>query len=140
MGVHRNPVRLLTITTLYPNAVRPRHGIFVANRLHRLCATGRVEASVVAPVPWFPGWYRDEAPVPLEEVLGGIEVRHPRFLNVPGVGMRLQPKLLADTILRDLDRSGWLRRGFDVVDAHYFYPDAVAAGRVADVLGLPLVA
>ena len=135
-----HPVRLLTITTLYPSLARPRHGIFVSNRLRRLCATGRVEASVIAPVPWFPGWYRQEAQAAASESVDGIEVRHPRFLNIPRVGLRLQPRLIAAAVLRDLEASGWRRRSFDLIDAHYLYPDAVAAAHVARALGLPLVA
>jgi teichuronic acid biosynthesis glycosyltransferase TuaC len=137
--LRRRPVRLLTLTTLFPNAQRPRHGVFVANRLRHLCATGRVEASVIAAVPWFPGAYRDDAGVPAVENLAGLPVRHPRYLQVPGVGMRLQPDALARALLRTLrdDTRDGVR--YDVVDAHYFYPDGVAAARVARVLGLPLV-
>lgn len=134
-----DPVRLLTLTTLFPSGARPRHGIFVANRLRRICATRRATTRVIAAVPWFPLWYRDEALVLEEETIDALPVRHPRFLNVPAVGMRLQPRLLAEGILRDLTKSGWARERFDVVDAHYFYPDAVAARQVADALDLPLV-
>lgn len=139
MTAPRDPVRLLTLTTLFPSSVRPRHGIFVANRLRRLCATGRVSARVIAAVPSFPGWYRDDVRVPEAETIDGLAVRHPRYLNIPRVGMRLQPRLLASALLRDLERSGWRHDGFDVVDAHYFYPDGVAAAAVADALDLPLV-
>jgi glycosyltransferase involved in cell wall biosynthesis len=135
----RRPIRLLTLTTLFPNAVRPRHGIFVANRLRRLCDTGEAEAHVIAPIPWFPGAYRDAAAVPGAEAVDGFDVLHPRYLNVPGIGMRMQPALLARAVLRALRRGPWDASRFDVVDAHYFYPDGIAAAKVADVLGLPLV-
>jgi teichuronic acid biosynthesis glycosyltransferase TuaC len=132
------PVRLLTMTTLFPNGGQPRHGIFVANRLRRLCDTGRVEATVVAAVPWFPCVYRDRAGIPETESIAGFNVRHPRYLNIPGVGMRIQPDTLARALLDEL-RHGMSSTQFDAVDAHYFYPDGVAAVRVADALGLPLV-
>ncbi|HEX7325067.1 MAG TPA: hypothetical protein VF292_06910, partial [Rhodanobacteraceae bacterium] len=45
------PVRLLVFTSLYPNSEQPRHGIFVEQRLRHLAATGKVSATVVAPVP-----------------------------------------------------------------------------------------
>lgn len=48
------PLRLLTFSTLYPNAAQPNHGIFVENRLRHLVASGAVTSTVVAPVPWFP--------------------------------------------------------------------------------------
>ena len=135
----RGPVRLLTLTTLFPNSRRPRHGIFIANRLRHLCGTGRVEASVIAAVPWFPGAYHDDAGVPPAETLAGQAIRHPRYLQLPGVGMRLQPDALARALLRTLRDDARDGAAYDVVDAHYFYPDGVAAAQVARELGLPLV-
>ncbi len=136
---HGRAVRLLTLTTLFPNAARPRHGIFVANRLQRMCATGRVEATVIAAIPRFPGWYREERDVPAHERIAGLEVHHPRYWQWPRVGMRRQPRALAHAILAQLKRPELAGRTFDVVDAHYFYPDGVAAAIVAHALHLPLV-
>jgi len=62
--VSRSAVRLLTLSMLFPNARNPRHGIFVANRLRRICDTGRVDATVIAALPRFPGRYREFADVP----------------------------------------------------------------------------
>ena len=134
-----HPVRLLTLTTLFPNGRNARHGIFVANRLRRLCDTGRVTATVVAAIPRFPGAYRDRASIAATETISGLEVHHPRFLNVPRVGMRIQPVLLARALIDELRRIGADANRFDVIDAHYFYPDGVAAARIADALDLPLV-
>jgi glycosyltransferase involved in cell wall biosynthesis len=133
------PVRLLTLTTLFPNAVQPRHGIFIANRLRRLCDTGDVTSTVIAAVPHFPGAYRAQAGAPASEEILGLRVHHPRYANVPAIGMRLQPRLLAASILAEIRRRGLDAASFDVVDAHYFYPDGVAAARVAHELGKPLV-
>ncbi len=133
------PVRLLTLTTLFPNAAQPRHGIFIANRLRRICDTGRVTSTVIAAVPWFPTAYRAEAHAPPTEKVAGLEVFHPRYLQIPGVGMRVQPDSLARAILRELRRRKLDAESFDVVDAHYFYPDGVAAARVARTLRRPLV-
>jgi teichuronic acid biosynthesis glycosyltransferase TuaC len=60
-------------------------------------------------------------------------------VQVPGVGMRIQPDSLARALL-DALRGGDIDPGqFDAIDAHYFYPDGVAAARVAKELDLPLV-
>jgi glycosyltransferase involved in cell wall biosynthesis len=130
---------LLTLATLFPNARQPRHGIFIANRLAKMRDTGRIDATVVAAVPWFPGAYREWAAVPRSETILGMPVRHPRYLNVPAMGMRRQPDALARALLEDLRRAGLHADRFDAIDAHYFYPDGVAAARVARALGLPLV-
>jgi len=47
-------IRIVTFSTLYPSEARPRHGIFVEERLRQLMGLQPVEATVVAPVPWMP--------------------------------------------------------------------------------------
>lgn len=127
------PLRLLTFTTLFPNQAQPQHGVFVENRLRHLLASGAVEARVIAPCPWFPSahprfkaWGRF-ARVPRHETRHGIEIAHPRFVVVPRIGMMAQPFSLylgALPAVRALLTSGY---EFDAIDAHYFYPDGVAA-------------
>ncbi|MFC7335304.1 glycosyltransferase [Rhodocista pekingensis] len=138
------PIRLLTFSSLYPNREQPGFGVFVENRLRQLCATGEVQATVVAPVPWFPlasprfGRYGALARVPAREFRHGIEVLHPRFPALPKVGTALSPGLMAAALLpflRGLIRQG---RHFDLIDAHYFYPDGVAAVLLGRALGLPV--
>lgn len=136
-------MRALVFSTLYPNAVRPDHGIFVETRLRHLLAAGNVEAKVLAPVPWFPstdprwGDWADWARVAPREVRHGIEIRHPRYAMLPRVGMWMQPFALAAAGLRAA--AAWRRDGFafDLIDAHFFYPDGVAAALVARSLGVP---
>ena len=137
-------VRLLTFSTLYPNAARPGHGIFVENRLRHLLQSGEVSSRVLAPVPWFPfggglfGSYADFAKAPAKEIRHGIEIDHPRFPVIPKVGMTLAPLLLYTAARRALGRA--LREGhrFDLIDAHYFYPDGVAAVLLGRAFGLPV--
>jgi len=137
-------MRVLTFSTLYPNAARPAHGIFVETRLRQLVASGQVESTVVAPVPWFPfthpsfGAYAAQARTPRAETRNGIEVLHPRFPVLPKIGMTLAPLFLYRAVLPLVER---LRRtrGFDLIDAHYFYPDGVAAAMLARRLGVPAV-
>lgn len=123
----------------------PRHGIFVENRLRHLLANSDVVSKVVAPVPWFPfkaavfGEYARFARVPSEEVRHDIEITHPRYLLLPKIGMNLTPGFMANALIRSL--RGMIDQGydFDLIDAHYFYPDGVAAARAARRLGKPLV-
>ncbi len=138
-------IRILTFSTLYPNAAQPQHGIFVETRLRKLLESGKVEAKVVAPCPWFPAWakfassYAHYADIPQRETRMGIDIVHPRYLVVPKIGMTLSPFTLAATAtraLRQAQRDGF---DFDLIDAHYFYPDGVAAAIVAERLGKPFV-
>jgi glycosyltransferase involved in cell wall biosynthesis len=138
-------LRVLTFTTLYPSSARPRHGIFVETRLAHVGRCTGMQFEVVAPVPWFPfgsrrfGRYGAFARTPRDEVRNGVRVRYPRYLTLPGVGMYTQPFALAAASLgsvRDAIREGF---DFDLIDAHYLYPDAVAASLLASRFGKPLV-
>jgi teichuronic acid biosynthesis glycosyltransferase TuaC len=129
--------RILLFSTLFPSSVRPGHGIFVAARLHQLLATEAVEVKVVAPVPWFPfrhdrfGEYARMARTPAHETKDGVEAWYPRYLLPPKVGMTIAPLALAlgaAPTLRRLIRHGF---DFDTIDAHYYYPDGVAAALLA---------
>ncbi len=138
-------IRLLTFSSLYPNAAQPRRGVFVEERLRHLTATGAVSATVVAPVPWFPfrhprfGAYATYAKVPRREERYGIQILHPRYPVIPKVGMSIAPLLMYRAllpVLRKLRASG---TDFDLIDAQYFYPDGVAAARLGAALGKPVV-
>ncbi len=139
------PYRILSLTTLFPHAGAPSHGIFVETRLRHLVATGRARASVVAPVPWVPAGlaglprYRDHAGAPPLEQRFGLPVAHPRYAVLPKVGMTLAPVALARAFRRGMAQLGLTAADVDVVDAHYFYPDGVAAALVARSLGKPLL-
>lgn len=138
-------MRLLTFSTLYPDAARPRHGIFVENRLRQLLADGDVSSKVIAPVPWFPftqerfGEYAVYAQVPHQEIRHGISVFHPRYPLIPKIGMTLTPFLLAMAAKPALKRMIKQGDDFDLIDAHYFYPDGVAAVMLGRALQKPVV-
>jgi hypothetical protein len=137
-------MKVLTFSTLYPNAARPAHGIFVETRLRQLIATGQVESKVLAPVPWFPlrhaafGEYALHARAPSQEHRHGIEVIHPRYPLIPKIGMTLAPMLLAQAV-KPAIRSLLERFEFDAIDAHYLYPDGVAAAILGKQFGKPVV-
>jgi glycosyltransferase involved in cell wall biosynthesis len=137
-------VKILTFTTLYPNAVTPHHGVFVENRLRHLIASGGVAARVVAPVPWFPfdpslfGGYSRFAKVPAREERFGIPVIHPRYPVIPKVGMTAAPFLMyiaMRPVFRKTIEGGY---DFDLIDAHYFYPDGIAAVMLGEHFGKPV--
>jgi len=136
--------RILTFSSLYPNEAQPVNGIFVETRLRHLVESGAIDARVVAPVPWFPshhpafGTWSAGSAAPRHEIRHGLTIEHPRFPTLPKIGMSIAPLLLyaacRATVLR-LARC-W---DFDLIDAHYFYPDGVAAALLARELGKPLV-
>lgn len=138
-------IRTLLFSTLYPSSVRPGHGIFVETRLRELLKIGGIETKVVAPVPWFPfagerfGEYGKFAKTPSFEHRNGIDIFHPRYFLPPKIGMNIAPYTLAQgaiPTIRKLIHDGF---DFDLIDAHYYYPDGIAAGMIAHWLGKPFV-
>ncbi len=140
------PLRALVFTSLYPSVARPRHGIFVETRLLQLMREFPVDPRVIAPVLWFPfasprfGAYARFAATPRQAVRDqGVHVTHPRYLMLPKVGVSFQPGSMARAAIADIEdlrRAGWKP---DLIDAHYLYPDGVAAAMLAARLRVPLV-
>lgn len=137
-------LNILTFSTLFPNPEQLRHGIFVETRLRHLCHDYPVKAEVIAPIPWFPsanerfGLYARYRRAPREQDRDGLRVSHPRYAVIPKVSWQIAPALLYAGA-----RATALRRhqqqGFDLIDAHYFYPDGVAAILLGRALGVPVV-
>lgn len=134
--------RLLVFTTVFPHAGQPGLGLFIRERMFRV---GQVlPLVVVAPVPWFPlqGLVRRwrphfRPPAPYYESHEGFEIYHPRFLSVPGGFKSLDGLLLAISSLLPL----WqLKKRFDfqVIDAHFAYPDGYAAALLGRWLKAPV--
>ncbi len=139
------PIRLLTFSTLFPHEARPNQGIFVENRLRHLLASGEATTTVLAPVPWFPsrsarfGDWALNARAPAVETRHGFEIRHPRFPVIPKIGMSAAPWLLYRAMVPQIARLLAEGHRFDAIDAHYFYPDGVAAAWLGRRFGLPVV-
>ena len=138
-------MKILTFSSLFPNSVKPNHGIFVETRLRHLVSSGAVESRVVAPVPWFPfagkrfGAYGDFARVPAAETRFGLDVRHPRYAAIPKIGMNAAPMLMARAARSEIGRLLDEGYDFDLIDAHYFYPDGVAAVKLGQYFNKPVV-
>ena len=135
-------MRVLVFSSLFPNEAQPGKGLFVQARLRQLLAYSDISATVVAPVPWFPfrsdrfGKYGEFARVPSEETQYGIQVLHPRYPVIPKIGMSIAPRLMARALLPTIRRLH-TTKPFDLIDAHYVYPDGVAATLIARELALP---
>jgi teichuronic acid biosynthesis glycosyltransferase TuaC len=133
-------VRLLLVSTVFPNAAQPHHGVFVRERMCGL--PPEVEVTVVAPVPWFPfvsGLRPGFRPrVPREEVQDGVRVLHPRFLSIPAIGKCLDGLFLFLSALPTVRRLSQDTR-FDAIDAHFIYPEGVAAALLGRVFRVPVL-
>jgi teichuronic acid biosynthesis glycosyltransferase TuaC len=121
-------VKILVVTSVFPNVKQPTLGVFVRERMFKVAE--HCEVKVVAPVPWFPfiryvkKGYRPL--VPYREIQDGIEVLHPRFFNFPGIFKCFDGIFF---FLSSLVTVLKLKRcfNFDVIDAHFAYPDGIGA-------------
>ena len=135
-------MRVLYLSRNFPNPLLPRLGLW-ADRLMRACMPP-CQFKVISPIPYgppLPGFveytrFRALAPSRWDE---GVEVFHPRFLTAPGQWLHGVEDLsqyfavvrVADRIRRDFP--------FDLIHAHFTYPDGVVAARLAERYGVPLL-
>lgn len=138
-------MNILTFSSLYPNDINPSHGIFVERRLRKLVAHTDTDATVVAPVPWFPfkarifGRYADFAATPARAKRYGIDIRYPRYRQLPKIGMLAAPRSMAKATVKTVEEIISTAGPVDVIDAHYFFPDGVAASQLAERFGIPFM-
>jgi glycosyltransferase involved in cell wall biosynthesis len=134
--------RLLVLSGLFPSDVQPLAGLFIRERMFRLGR--RLPITVVAPQPWFPlqgvirafkPGYRPQAAA--HERQGEIEVFRPRFASLPGIGRRLDGAAMAVGCFPAVRRLRGTP-GFDIIDAHFAYPDGYAATRLGKWLNVPV--
>jgi glycosyltransferase involved in cell wall biosynthesis len=134
--------RLLVYTTLFPHPGQPNAGVFIRERMFRVGQ--HLPLVVVAPVPWFPfqsllrRWkphFRPDAPRFGEQ--SGFKVYHPRFFSIPGLLKSLDGLFMAlgsYLTLRKLSKEFQ----FNIIDAHFAYPDGYAAVLLGRWLKIPV--
>lgn len=136
------PLRVLSLSTLYPNDHTPNFGVFVERQMQAVAARGDVQLTVLNPIglPPFPlslhPRYRALRGVTAVEQRGGVPVLRPRFTLLPGIGGRFNAGAIARAVL-PLARQLHADAPFDLVDAQFFYPDGPAAVRIGQALDLP---
>jgi teichuronic acid biosynthesis glycosyltransferase TuaC len=134
-------LRVLIYTTLFPNSVQPLHGNFILERMRHLLPF--VSMTVTAPVPYFPAinlnrrWF-EFAATPHAERFAGFDIDHPRYVVIPRVGMITHAfSMFIGSLLRVWSRCRAAE--YDLIDAHYVYPDGLAAVMIGALLKKPVV-
>ena len=136
-------LRVLTLASLFPHALKPTLGVFVERQTLGLAGRDDVELEVVSPVGR-PVWplslhphYARLAALPEREDWKGVTVYRPRFRVWPRIGAAGAARRLAEALVPVLTE---IRRRFpfDVIDAEFFWPDGPAAVRLGAALGVPV--
>ena len=100
------------------------------------------EVKVVAPVPYFPelkvNWRWRFSQVARMEIRDGLEVCHPRYIMMPKLGMTLYGVMMFLSVLATVKRIQ-KKFDFDIIDAHWVYPDGLAAVLLGRFFKKPVV-
>lgn len=135
-------LRVLVLTWNYPTPAAPQRGLWA----QRMCdaAAQTADVTVIVPTPWVPPLVPVPAlsrfrRVPARDRRGAVDVHFPR---VPGsieylthdrdAGLALS-RVLA--VARRLHEAA----PFDVIHAHFIYPDGVVASHIGRELGVPVM-
>jgi teichuronic acid biosynthesis glycosyltransferase TuaC len=130
-------MRILSLSTVFPNPSEPGLGLFVRARLQQMAAGA--ELRVVAPVPvidYGAGWrWIGSRKLPDKRFEGDLLVYHPPWLYAPGGPF-------FNALLMSVQLAGPVSRirsefPFELIDAHFGYPEGVAAAILARRLGVP---
>ena len=132
--------KLLVFSSLFPSNKRPNAGVFIRERMFRVAQ--QIPVVVVSPVPWFPFqgliryWRPHFRPQPSRyEEQQGIQVYFPRFFSIPGLLKSYDGFFMA---LGSLPTLFKLRKQFNIIDAHFAYPDGYAATLLGHWLKMPV--
>jgi len=135
-------MKILVFTSLYPNNILPNQGVFIKERMTHFAKLGGCTVKVIAPVPYFPAfrlnWRWQFSQVARIEVREGIDVYHPRYFMTPKVGMTLYGLTMFLSVLQAV-RKVQRNFDFDLIDAHFIYPDGFAAVLLGQFFRKPVV-
>jgi len=135
-------LRILVLTSRFPDGLRPNLGNFIERQTLELASRPGVEVEVVAPIGRAPFPFSLVASssldgLPGQEVWKGIPVHRLRF-SPPRYFPSLRPRALARRLL-PLARTIRERFAFDVISAEFSWPDGPAAIAVGRALGIPVM-
>ena len=139
--VMSDKIRILSISSMFPNVRMPVHAQFVKQRLDAL--SQYIDLTVVSPVPWFPGErrvarYRNRHEIPLSTDENAYPASFPKFLSIPAILKPLDGLFMAYSVYT------WIRKyrnpgDFDLIDCHLGFPDGYAGALLAKIWKKPFV-
>jgi teichuronic acid biosynthesis glycosyltransferase TuaC len=136
-------MKVLLVSNIFPNSAEEERGVFTYRIAMALKARCRLE--VAAPLQWVPPPLRKSnqgkyvhVMVPEKEEIGGLTVHHPRYGVIPGVLGFMNPMFMSVPLLRLIKRLD-RKEPIDLINAHWIFPDGVAAAWAARRLGKPVV-
>ena len=139
-------MKVLTLTTLFPNYLQPLHGIFIFERIRHLAKLCPVEvvAPILLPPPKEGGLssskisWRKMSQISPYEIKENLSIHHPKVFYLPKIDRTLR---WVNYFIRlyPLLKQIKYRFDFDIIDAHWVYPDGLAALLLGKILNVPVV-
>jgi teichuronic acid biosynthesis glycosyltransferase TuaC len=132
-------MRILSLSCAFPNPAEPELGVFVRARLQAISTMG-VELQVIAPVPIIDysrivHGSRTRETIPSTRQDQSIRVFHPRWSYLPyGACVNAVLLFLQLVVLTKGIRK---QHHFDWIDAHFGFPDGIAAALLARYFLVP---
>ena len=135
------PIRALWITSHYPNPANPVAGVFFRTQARALVRAS-VGVTVLAttpfapqPLPLFADKWRQYHDTPKRLNDQGVQVEYPRYVATP----RQVRTGIPDRFIFATLRQTLARKDFDLIHAHYSYPEGLAAVRLGTALDKPVI-
>lgn len=122
-------MRILLLTTDFPNPFEPHRGVFNLNLARALAR--KHELRVVSPISWLTGLWRRKA---AWRVLDGIEVHHPRYWYPPRLFRTHYSAFYWHSVRGTVARL-LTRFRPDTVLGYWAHPDGEVAARIARGVG-----
>jgi len=126
-------VKILVISHMYPYSDKDTYGLFVHNQVKALKAQG-CEVKVICPMPYAPhvlSFFKDKwrryNSVPKKQILDGIEVYYPRYLEFPkSMFMEHSGFFMYKGVLKVV-KEIYKEFKFDLIHSHVLLPDGYGA-------------
>jgi glycosyltransferase involved in cell wall biosynthesis len=137
-------LKIISFTSLFPNTAQKNLGGFIARRMGFWAAQHASNWCIVAPIPFFPRLpfktpWRVYSKTNTTEMYKKWTVYHPKYLMLPQIGLPIQGSSMATCTTRTLRHIIYEKGPFDLIDAHFVYPDGYAAMKLSRKFNLPLV-
>lgn len=134
-------LRILSISTMFPNPRMPVHAQFVKQRLDALSA--KADLIVISPIPWFPGEgyvprYANRSRITSQTNANAYPTYFPKFFSFPRVLKPLDGIFLAVAVWKFV-AAHRLKDSIDVLDCHLGFPEGFAGALLSRMLGKPYV-
>lgn len=135
--------KVLVFTSLFPNKVKLDSGVFIKKRMLAYSKRKSCEIIVVAPLPYFPKItflkkYAYFSQIAHREIIEGVSVYHPRYPLIPKISMPIHGQLMYHAV-KGFIRKIYREFRFDIIDAHFIFPDCQAAVQLGEFFNVPVV-